>query len=111
MQEIFGVTTHGKMMREIQEAGKAGWELVTTQALWKEEAGGGVTVTAFLKRPLLEFRKWTTVDDKFTVIARYRGITNLNFTTLERKDDGEQINIPLEKLSTGDQAYIKDILA
>lgn len=55
-----------------------------------------------------EFREWTTADGKFKVEAQFVG--KLGSTVrLERKDTGNVVSIPLEKLSDVDQAYVKGL--
>jgi thiol-disulfide isomerase/thioredoxin len=50
-------------------------------------------------------RTWTDASGKFKVTAKFRGIINKK-VKLEC-NDGRVINLPLEKLSDDDQAYIK----
>jgi peroxiredoxin len=50
-------------------------------------------------------RTWTDSTGKHKVAAKFRGVINKN-VKLEC-DDGRVINLPLEKLSDDDQAYIK----
>jgi hypothetical protein len=59
-------------------------------------------------KPQLEYRSWTTADNKFSVSARYISYQN-GTITLEREDNSKRVKIDEARLSADDQSYLKDV--
>lgn len=55
-----------------------------------------------------EYRFWKTADGAFTVEAQFVGKIG-ELVRLKRKDNDKVISVPLEKLSDGDQVYVKGV--
>jgi hypothetical protein len=52
------------------------------------------------------YRTWTSADGKYKVEARLVGFTD-GVVELERKDNGQKVKIPVEKLSEADQKVVQ----
>ena len=56
------------------------------------------------KPPEPEWRTWTDATGAHTTVAQFKGVTD-GKVTLRKRDGGETV-VPMEKLSTGDQAWV-----
>ena len=56
-----------------------------------------------------EYRTWSDVSGKFTVIARFAGYTGGRLRLV--KQDGSEINLDVEVLSDADKTYVRSILS
>lgn len=52
-------------------------------------------------------REWATVDGKFSVVAEFVTLIG-DKVKLRRADDGREITVPLERLSSADRAWIDE---
>ncbi len=58
------------------------------------------------KAAKLEKRTWTDVTGKFSVDAKISSRTATHVTLV--KEDGKEVKLPIDKLSSADQKWLKD---
>jgi len=83
-------------------------EAVRSRSLTPDQVRPTAAARAEKRYALLPSRTWTDLSGKFKIDARYGGLEGGK--TVLVKLDGSKISVPLEKLSSQDRSYIKDLI-